>query len=146
MSDQQGKIMISLEDLLAQADLLKKQIDDLQKAQSEIADSLSAIKSAKDTIDELKTPQNDLFLSGDKKGFLMLRIPEAKVDKVIVYLGLTYYAEVAPDTAVKILSDRENELNLTLQEINKKLSESINAYSQISDILNRIQEQQQKGE
>ncbi|AWR94909.1 prefoldin subunit alpha [Acidianus brierleyi] len=146
MSDQQGKIMISLEDLLAQADLLKKQIEDLQKAQSEIADSLSAIKSAKDTIDELKTPKNDLFLSGDKKGFLMLRIPEAKADKVIVYLGLTYYAEVTPDTAVKILSDRENELNLTLQEVNKKLSESINAYSQISDILNRIQEQQQKGE
>ncbi len=145
MSDQRGRTVISLEDLLAQADILRKQIDDLQKLQTELLDSLSAVKSAKDAIDELKNPQTDIYLSGDKRSFIMLKASQVSIDKVLVYLGLSYYAEVTPDVAIKLLSEREKELDASLQEVNKRLSESANAYAQIADILNRIQEQQQKG-
>ncbi|MBW9140981.1 MAG: prefoldin subunit alpha [Candidatus Aramenus sp.] len=145
MSDEKGRTVISLEDLLAQADLLKRQIDELQKLQAELLDSLSAIKSAKDALEELKNPQKEMYLSGDKRNFLMLKTSQVSIDKVLVYLGLSYYAEVTPDVAVKILSERENELNASLQEVNKRLTESANAYAQIAEILNSIQAQQQKG-
>ncbi|ARM76476.1 prefoldin subunit alpha [Acidianus manzaensis] len=146
MSENQGKMVISLEDLLSQADLLKKQIDELQKAQAELADSLASISSAKDSIEELGK-QQEMLVSSDKKGYLMFRIQQQPQSKVLVYLGLAYYAEVELPTAIKILESRENELNQALQDINSKLSESINAYSQIAEILKSIQQQSnQKGE
>ncbi|AWR98314.1 prefoldin subunit alpha [Acidianus sulfidivorans JP7] len=143
MSENQGKIVVSLEDLLAQADLLKKQIDELQKAQEELAESLASINAAKDSIEEL-SKQQEMLIASDKKGYLMFRVEQQPQSKVLVYLGLSYYAEVELPTAIKILESRENELNQSIQDINSKLSESINAYSQIAEILRSIQQQAPK--
>lgn len=140
--NQDNRILISIEDLLAQAELLKRQIDDLQKAQTELADSLASIRSAKDSIEELKK-QQELLVASDKRGYVMFKVQQQPQEKVLVYLGLSYYAEVDLQTAIKILESREEELNKSLQDINAKLTESVNTYSQISEILRSIQQQQQ---
>ncbi|BDC19802.1 prefoldin subunit alpha [Acidianus sp. HS-5] len=147
MSDQEeNKVVVSLDDLLAQAQLLKKQIDDLSAARAELSDSVASIEAAKASIQELKT-QQEMLVSTDKKGYLMFKIDPQPPQKVLVYLGLSYYAEVDMDTALKILDDRENELKEAFTGLDKKLAESKDAYDQIVDILNQIQAQaQQKGE
>ncbi len=147
MSNQEeNKVVVSLDDLLAQAQLLKKQIEDLSAARAELSDSVASIESAKASIQELKT-QQEMLVSTDKKGYLMFKIDPQPPQKVLVYLGLSYYAEVDMDTALKILDDRENELKEAFTGLDKKLAESKEAYDQIVDVLNQIQAQaQQKGE
>lgn len=145
MTEKQERVVISLEDLIAQAELLKKQIDELQKAQADLADSIASIKSAKDSIEELKR-QQELLVASDKRGYLMFKVQQPPLDKVLVYLGLSYYAEVDLQTALKILEKRENDLNASLQDINARLSETVNLYSQISEILRNIQQQAQQAQ
>ncbi|EZQ06907.1 MULTISPECIES: prefoldin subunit alpha [Acidianus] len=140
MSDQQGRVTVTLEDLLAQADLLKKQIEDLQKTQNELTETILSIKSAKDVIQELKA-QQEVMVSGDKKGYLIFTVEQKPLQKVLVYLGLSYYAETDIDNAIKILDSRENEVNEALQEVAKRLSDAATMYERIADILRNIQEQ-----
>ncbi|TRM81227.1 prefoldin subunit alpha [Sulfolobus sp. D5] len=139
MSQNQGAI--SLEDLIAQADYLRKYIDSLQKTQLEILDSLSSVDSAKQAIEEMKkggNPQMMMFL--DKKGYALVKVNGATVDKIIIHLGLSYYAEVSPDDAVKILDKKKDELEKAAQTLNNELQKAADTYNQIVDILNQIQQ------
>jgi prefoldin alpha subunit len=86
------------------------------------------------------------MLSVDKRGFILLRVTEIPISKVLVNLGLGYYAEIEPDAATKILDSREEQLNKGIQEVSSRLNTVVNAYAQISEIINRVQEQAQKGE
>ncbi|WP_240938777.1 prefoldin subunit alpha [Metallosphaera hakonensis] len=134
-------MVVSLEDLLAQADALRKEIDALQKLRDEIYESLNSVKSAKEAINLIKGQGKDLMLSADRRGFILLTVTEIPASKVLVNLGLGYYAEMAPEHASKILDEREDQLNKSLQEVTNRLNTSVNAYSQIAEILNRAQQQ-----
>lgn len=54
MAESNNRMVVSLEDLLAQADALRKEIDALQKLRDEIAESLNAARSAKEAINLIK--------------------------------------------------------------------------------------------
>ncbi|BDB97240.1 MAG: prefoldin subunit alpha [Saccharolobus sp.] len=136
----QGQGAISLEELIAQADYLKKYIDSLQKTQLELLDSINSIDSAKQAIEAMKSGNTDIMVFIDKKGYLMAKVSGIQINKVTVHLGLSYYAEVDPDTAVKILDKRRDELNKAAQSIGNELQKAASAYNQIVDILNQIQQ------
>ncbi|QKR00937.1 prefoldin subunit alpha [Metallosphaera tengchongensis] len=142
----QGRMVVSLEDLLVQADSLKKEIDALQKLRDEVLESLGAVKSSKEALNILKAQNKEMLLSVDRRGFVILKVTEIPSDKVLVNLGLGYYAEIPPEDASKILDNREEQLNKSLQEITNRLNTVVNAYSQIAEILNRAQAQQAQGE
>lgn len=136
----QGHGAISLEELIAQADYLKKYIDSLQKTQLELLDSINSIDSAKQAIEAMKSGNTDIMVFIDKKGYLVAKVSGIQINKVTVHLGLSYYAEVDPDTAVKILDKRRDELNKAVQSIGNELQKAASAYNQIVDILNQIQQ------
>jgi prefoldin, archaeal alpha subunit/eukaryotic subunit 5 len=140
------RTVVTLEDLLAQAEALRREIEALQKLRDELTESLNSVKNAKEAINSLKTQSKDLMLSVDKRGFILLRVTEIPISKVLVNLGLGYYAEIEPDAATKILDSREEQLNKGIQEVSSRLNTVVNAYAQISEIINRAQEQAQKGE
>lgn len=71
-----------------------------------------------------------------------MKVTEIPSSKVLVNLGLGYYAEIEPDQASKILDEREEQLNKSLQDITARLNNAVNAYTQIAEILNRAQQQQ----
>ncbi len=142
MAESNNRMVVSLEDLLAQADALRKEIDALQKLRDEIAESLNAARSAKEAINLIKGQGKDLLLSADRRGFVLLKVTEIPSSKVLVNLGLGYYAEIEPDQASKILDEREEQLNKSLQDITARLNNAVNAYTQIAEILNRAQQQQ----
>lgn len=147
MSDTgEQRTVITLEDLLAQAEALRREIEALQKLRDELMESLNSVKSAKEAISSLKVTPNDLMMSADRRGFVLLRVKEIPISKVLVNLGLGYYAEVEPEAAVKILDSREDQLNKGIQEVNSRLNTVVNAYAQITEIINRAQQQAQKGE
>jgi prefoldin alpha subunit len=71
----------------------------------------------------------------------MLKVSSIDSSKVLVHLGLNYYAEVTSEKAEDILTKREQELKAALERINNELAKNIQAYSEITSILQSIEEE-----
>ncbi|QGA54858.1 prefoldin subunit alpha [Sulfolobus sp. E5-1-F] len=145
----QGQGGITLDDLIAQAEYLKKYIDSLQRTQLELLESINSIDSAKQAIETIKSGSKEMLVFIDRKGYLLAKVGGIIGDKVTVHLGLSYYAEVDLDSAIKILDKRKDEMNKAAQNLNNELQKAASAYNQIVDILNQIQQaaaRRQQGE
>lgn len=132
---------ISVEDLLAQASALRNNIDYLQRLANDVADALASIASAKEAINALKNMSGDTLIAADKRGNLMLKLGSIDSSKVLVHLGLNYYAEVTSEKAEDILTKREQELKAALERINNELAKNVQAYNEITSILQSIEEE-----
>ncbi|MCQ4343286.1 MAG: prefoldin subunit alpha [Sulfolobaceae archaeon] len=132
---------VSFEDLLAQASALRNNIDYLQRLANDVADALASIASAKEAINALKNMSGDTLMAADKRGNLMLKLGSIDSSKVLVHLGLNYYAEVTSEKAEDILTKREQELKAALERINNELAKNVQAYNEITSILQSIEEE-----
>lgn len=132
---------VSVEDLLAQASALRNNIDYLQRLANDVADALASIASAKEAINALKNTSGDTLIAADKRGNLMLKVSPIDSSKVLVHLGLNYYAEVTSEKAEDILTKREQELKAALERINNELAKNVQAYNEITSILQSIEEE-----
>lgn len=132
---------ISVEDLLAQASALRNNIDYLQRLANDVADALASIASAKEAINALKNMSGDTLIAADKRGNLMLKLGSIDSSKVLVHLGLNYYAEVTSEKAEDILTKREQELKAALERINNELAKNVQAYNEITSVLQSIEEE-----
>lgn len=132
---------VSVEDLLAQASALKNNIDYLQRLANDVADALASLASAKEAINALKNMSGDTLIAADKRGNLMLKLGSIDSSKVLVHLGLNYYAEVTSEKAEDILTKREQELKAALERINNELAKNVQAYNEITSILQSIEEE-----
>jgi len=132
---------VSVEDLLAQASALRNNIDYLQRLANDVADALASIASAKEAINALKNTSGDTLIAADKRGNLMLKVSPIDSSKVLVHLGLNYYAEVTSEKAEDILTKREQELRAALERINNELAKNVQAYNEITSILQSIEEE-----
>ncbi|ACP35893.1 prefoldin, alpha subunit [Sulfolobus islandicus Y.G.57.14] len=145
----QGQGGITLDDLIAQADYLKRYIDSLQRTQLELLESINSIDSAKQAIETIKSGNKEMLVFIDRKGYLLAKVGGIVGDKVTVHLGLSYYAEVDLDSAIKILDKRKDEISKAAQNLNNELQKAASTYNQIVDILNQIQQaaaRRQQGE
>jgi len=132
---------VSVEDLLAQVSALRNNIDYLQRLANDVADALASIASAKEAINALKNTSGDTLIAADKRGNLMLKVSPIDSSKVLVHLGLNYYAEVTSEKAEDILTKREQELRAALERINNELAKNVQAYNEITSILQSIEEE-----
>lgn len=132
---------VSVEDLLAQASALRNNIDYLQRLANDVADALASLASAKEAINALKNMSGDTLIAADKRGNLMLKLGSIDSSKVLVHLGLNYYAEVTSEKAEDILTKREQELKAALERINNELAKNVQAYNEITSILQSIEEE-----
>ncbi|ADB87669.1 prefoldin subunit alpha [Saccharolobus islandicus] len=145
----QGQGGITLDDLIAQADYLKRYIDSLQRTQLELLESINSIDSAKQAIETIKSGNKEMLVFIDRKGYILAKVGGIVGDKVTVHLGLSYYAEVDLDSAIKILDKRKDEISKAAQNLNNELQKAASTYNQIVDILNQIQQaaaRRQQGE
>lgn len=141
MADQNRDMQVSIEDLLAQADYLKRYIDMLQKSIVELSDSLSSIEAAKEFLTSIND-KGEPLVSIDRKGFVLVRGEVKDSSKVILNIGLGYYAEVSPEEAKKFLDSRKDELSKSMQSMIAERDKAATAYYQIAEILERAQAEQ----
>ncbi len=102
---------------------------------------MASVASAKETVKLLKEKPQDALMAADRRGNLLLRVTGLDSAKVLVHLGLSYYAEVPPEKAEEILNLREQELRKTLEGVNAELAKNLEAYNEIVAILQRIEEE-----
>ncbi|AHC51701.1 prefoldin subunit alpha [Sulfolobus acidocaldarius SUSAZ] len=125
--------------LYDQATALRQYIDTLQKNLAEVLESLEAVRASKSAVDEIGKENQEYLLFGDRKGNIVFKVNSVDKNKVLIHLGLNYYAEVDPQAAKKILDDREQQLAEVSKNIQGELSKSIDAYNQIAEILSQVQ-------
>ena len=142
----EGEIAINVEALYQEAATLKEYIDSLQKTLNEVLDSIDSIRASKSAIDEIAKQNQEFLLIGDRKGNVIFKVGNINNVKVIVHLGLQYFVEVDPQTAKRILDDKEKELNDYSKALQAELAKSLDAYNQLAQVLAAIQAQAQKGE
>lgn len=143
--EQGAQIAIDIEALYQQVVELKEYIDTLQKTLTEVLDSIESVRSSKSAIDEIGKGNQEFIMIGDRKGNVLFKVGNINNTKVIVHLGLQYFVEVDPQTAKKILDDKEKELNNYSKALQAELAKSIEAYNQLAQVLSAIQAQAQKG-
>ncbi len=141
MADQNREMQISLEDLLAQAEYLKKYIDMLQKSIADLTDSLASIDSAKQFLENINE-KGDQLITVDRRGFVLIKGEVKDSSKVTLNIGLGYYAEVSPEHAQKFLDAKRDEINKALQNMVAERDKAATAYYQIAEILERAQAEQ----
>ncbi|BCU70803.1 prefoldin subunit alpha [Stygiolobus caldivivus] len=143
--EESGEMAIDLEAIYQQAVELKDYIETLQKTLAEVLDSIESVKSSKNAIDELGKQNQEYLLLGDRKGNIMFRVSNIGNTKVIVHLGMQYFVEVDPQTAKRLLDDKEKELTDYSKALQNELAKSVEAYNQLAQVLSAIQAQAQKG-
>jgi|BEDMetMinimDraft_2_1075160.scaffolds.fasta_scaffold00045_16 prefoldin alpha subunit len=131
-------MVVSLDELLAEAEQLKRYINDLQDAIDSITESIASIEASKQALQNLNA--KDSLISLDKKNFALVRSEGLKADSVLVYLGLNYYAEVKVEEAIKLLDKRKEMLGTSAQSLEDELAKSVDAYNNILALLNEIRQ------
>lgn len=147
----QPGVVISVKDLIDEAERLKQYIDSLQKALSDVNESINSIEDAKKLLTELQSSsKSEFFTTSDRRGYLILKLQGVSQDKVLIHVGSKYYVEVDPSTGVQILQRQEDRLKDISTSIQQELAKQLQVYNQIIDLLNQIQakaaeQAQQKG-
>jgi len=137
--EQQQQVLEYIEYLYEQATALKQYIDALQKRLTDISEAIESIRASKQALQELQKEGGEFLLFGDRRGNIVFKVGNIDKQKVLIHIGLEYYAEVEPSYAQKILDEREQELNGVYNSIQTELSKSIDAYNQIVSVLSQFQ-------
>jgi len=135
-------ITIPLDTLIAELGEVRKYIDALQNQLNQITSELNEVNNSKNFISELKTGSIDeVVIPADRRGYVLARAKPIDRDKVIVHVGLEYYAELPLEKAMEILISIEKDLRNTLTLIQRELNNATNYYQQLQALISKALEQ-----
>jgi len=139
-------ITVPLDTLIAELGEVRRYIDTLQSQLNQITSELSEVNNSKNFISELKTEGvKEVVVPTDRRGYVLTRAKPIDKDKVIVHIGLEYYAELPLEKAMEILINIEKDLRNTLTLIQRELSNATNYYQQLQALIGKALEQARQG-
>lgn len=139
-------ITVPLDTLIAELGEVRRYIDTLQSQLNQITSELSEVNNSKNFISELKTEGvEEVVVPTDRRGYVLTRAKPIDKDKVIVHIGLEYYAELPLEKAMEILINIEKDLRNTLTLIQRELSNATNYYQQLQALIGKALEQARQG-
>lgn len=140
-----GKVVVSLDALMAQLSDLRNYISALQAQIDKLITELTEVKSSENVVSELKIKAPDEVLApADRRGHIMLRAKPVVVNTVVVHIGGDYYAELPLEKAIEILLSKEKELSNVLTQLRKELNKAAEYHDQLQLLVNSLIEQAQK--
>ena len=135
-------IAIPLDALIAELGEVRRYIDALQNQLNQITSELNEVNNSKNFISELKTSSIDeIVIPTDRRGYVLTRAKPIDRDKVIVHVGLEYYAKLPLEKAMEILINIEKDLRNTLTLIQRELNNATNYYQQLQALISKALEQ-----
>lgn len=140
-----GKIVVSLDALIAQLNDLKGYIGALQTQIDQLTSELAEIRSSEELISELKTKKPDEVLApADRRGHVMIRaLPKVK-EAVVTHIGQDLYVEVPLEKAISILLEKEKDVRNLLSSLQKELAKATQYYQQLEAVVNTVLSQARK--
>lgn len=141
-SEREGVIAVPLDALIAELGEIRRYIDSLQNQLNQVTSELNEVSNSKNFISELKTGSiEEVVIPTDRRGYVLTRAKPIDRDRVIVHIGLDYYAELPLEKAMEILITVEKDLRNTLALIQRELSNAANYYQQLQALVNKALEQ-----
>ena len=139
-------IAVPLDALVAELGEVRKYIDALQNQLNQITSELNEVNNSKNFISELKTGSIDeVVIPADRRGYVLARAKPIDREKVIVHVGLEYYAELSLEKAMEILINIEKDLRNTLALIQRELNNATSYYQQLQALISKALEQARQG-
>ncbi len=138
----EGKVVVSLDTLVAQLNDLRNYITALKGQIDQLVAELAEVRSSENIVSELKvkTPE-EVLAPADRRGHVMLRAKPLVNDYVVVHIGGGYYSELPLERAIGILLSKEKELSNILTQLRKELSKASNYHDQLQLLVNSLIEQ-----
>lgn len=130
-----GERQVSFEELAAQLQVVKTQIEDLQAYLAQLESNLRSIETAKMSVEGVDKAEGSIFVPGDPSATVFLIVEVKDKEKVLTHIGLNVYALLSKDKAVKILSEKESSLKTAIERVRSELEKLVKAYEQYSLIL-----------
>ncbi len=125
MSQQGERRVVTLDELVAQLDIIRAEAARLRDLLNQLVAEKDLISRAKEGIDAIVKSSPDspvLFpLSTGYVAFVEAK-PQSR-DKVIVHLGADVYAKVDVSDGLRLLSEQESEVSRAIDEVARRLSE-----------------------
>jgi len=135
----EGKVVISLDALIAQLNDLKNYISALQTQINQLVAELAEIRSGENVISEMKAGlPEEMLAPADRRGYVMLRAKPLSNSSVVVRIGGNYYAELSLEKAVEVLLSREKELGNILAQLRKELGRASEYHDQLQLLVNSL--------
>ena len=125
MSQQGERRVVTLDELVAQLDLIRAEASRLRDLLNQLIAERDLITRAKEGIDAIVKSSPDspvLFPLSTGYVALMEAKPQSR-DKVIVHLGADVYAKVDVSEGLRLLSEEEGQLSRAIEEVARRLSE-----------------------
>ncbi len=132
---------ISIDQLLAEATLLKEYINFYENQALRISSILAEVRKAKDSIDALTRSKDseEIIVKLDTLGLSLARVKDVERDNVLLNLGLDIYVYVDTSFALNYLSKVESALVKDLESTRKVLDELTKRYAGIQQFLASLQ-------
>ena len=145
-AQQKRVIAIPLESVLAELGELRKYIEALQNQIDQVSSELEDIIASRNLISELKTTKPDeLFMPSDRRGLVLIKAKPLSTDKVVVHVGVNYYAEMGLEEAMEVLSKIEKESKEVLAMLQRELNNAVNYYQQLQGLVAQALSRQRRG-
>lgn len=125
MSQQGERRVVTLDELVAQLDLIRAEASRLRDLLNQLIAERDLITRAKEGIDAIVKSSPDspvLFPLSTGYVALMEAKPQSR-DKVIVHLGADVYAKVDVSDGLRLLSEEEGQLSRAIEEVARRLNE-----------------------
>jgi prefoldin alpha subunit len=140
-----GKVVVSLDALIAQLNDLKGYIGALQAQIDQLTLELTEIRSSEELISELKTKDPDEILAPtDRRGHVLIRAAPKVKGAVVTHIGQNFYAEVPLEKAISILLEKEKDVRNLLSSLQKELAKATQYYQQLEAVVNTVLSQARK--
>ncbi|MCE4623731.1 MAG: prefoldin subunit alpha [Caldisphaeraceae archaeon] len=137
---------IDVNELMLQYEAVKSEISQLRSLISQLLiqkDGIEKAKSSIDTISNSKSPDEVIFPLDPGYMAMIFARPVDK-NQYIIYLGADVYAKLNSIEAMKILTEREGELNQVINNVNQRLLQLENLREQYEAILQQVATEIQK--
>ncbi len=118
---------------------LQARLSELEGAAASIEAGIASLLKAGDSINAIVSGKGGEFLFPlDEGGNALARVTGVDSDKFIVHVGLEYYAEVDPATALTILAERRARLEQRLKAVRDEAARTVEAIRQLQAELERL--------
>lgn len=141
MSDKRGQV-VSLDELLQQAALLRDSIERLQAVLNEYASLAADYRAARDAIDAMSRGEGEVeFLAALNPRRSVLGYSRlVRRDVFIIHVGGDVFVELPPEQAARLLVELEGEASKVVEQLNTELRRQVEQYSYIQTLLAQIQQ------
>jgi prefoldin alpha subunit len=144
---EQQKRVVTLDDLVAQLDAIRAEVSNLRDLLTQLVAQRDSVTKTKEGLDAIaRSPEGSPVLFPLSSGYeALVEATPSDRNKVIIHLGADIYAKLDVAEGLKVLSEREGELNKLINEVSQRLAQLESLEAQYESVIQQAVASAQQG-